>query len=41
MERFNFEKINDVEVKKQCHIHISNRHATLENLDDNVGINRA
>jgi hypothetical protein len=41
MEKFYLEKINDVEVKEQCQIHISNRYATLENLDDNVNINRA
>jgi hypothetical protein len=31
MDRFHLEKINDVEVKEQCQVYISNRYATLEN----------
>jgi hypothetical protein len=39
MERFNLKKLNDVEVKKQYQVKISNRFATLENLDhDDVDI---
>jgi hypothetical protein len=41
MERFHLEKINDVEVKKQLQIYISNRYATLENLGDNADIKGA
>jgi hypothetical protein len=34
MDRFNLTKLYDVEVKEQCQVKISNRFATLENLDD-------
>jgi DNA repair ATPase RecN len=41
MERFNLKKLNDVEVKEEYWIEISNRYAVLDNLDDdNVDINR-
>jgi len=46
MEVFNLKKLNDVEVKKQYQVKISNRFAALENLDDDddddddVDINR-
>ena len=40
-ERFNLRKLNELEVRKQYHIEISNRFATLENLSDNEDINRA
>jgi hypothetical protein len=40
VERFNLKTLNDVEVKQQYHVKISNRFTTLEKLDDNVGINR-
>jgi hypothetical protein len=36
-ERFNLEKLSDVEVKKQYQVKISNRFAALENLDDGDG----
>jgi len=32
VERFNLRKLNELEVRKQYHIMISNRFATLENL---------
>jgi len=43
MERFNLEKLNDVEVKERYEVKISNRFATLENLDggDDMNISRA
>jgi hypothetical protein len=34
MKRFNLKKSNDVEVKKQYQVKISNRFEALENLDD-------
>jgi hypothetical protein len=34
VERFNFRKLNGLEVRKQFHIEISNRFAALENLSD-------
>jgi len=40
-ERFNFKKINDLEVRKQYHIEITNGFAALENLRDGEDINRA
>jgi len=42
VERFNLRKQNDVEVKEQYQVKISNRFAALENLvDDAVDISRA
>jgi hypothetical protein len=46
MERFNLKNLNDVEVKEQYQVKISNRFATSKNLDDgnnddDVDINRA
>jgi hypothetical protein len=44
MERFNLRKLNDVEVKEQYQVKISNKFVVLENLDnddDNVEINWA
>jgi hypothetical protein len=41
MERFNFQKLNDVKVKEQYQVKISDRFTALENLDDDVDINRA
>jgi uncharacterized FlaG/YvyC family protein len=38
-ERFNLKKLNEVEGKEQYHVEISNRFASLENLDE-VDINR-
>jgi hypothetical protein len=43
METFNLKKLNDVEIKGQYQVKISNRFAGLENLnndDDDVDINR-
>jgi hypothetical protein len=40
-ERFNLKKPNELEIKKEYQIEISNRFATLENLSDNEDINRA
>jgi hypothetical protein len=40
MERLNLKRLNDVQVKGQYHFKISYRFAALENLDDNVDINR-
>jgi hypothetical protein len=42
--RFNFQKLNDSEVKGQYQVMISNRFVALENLveyNDDVDINRA
>jgi hypothetical protein len=41
MERFNFKKLDEVEGKEQYRVEISDRFAVLENLDDDVDINRA
>jgi hypothetical protein len=41
MQRFYLKKLNDVEVKELCQVKFSNRFAVLENLDDNVNVNRA
>jgi hypothetical protein len=49
MERFNLKRLNDVEVKVQYQVKISNRFAALENFDNGggggggggVGISRA
>ena len=40
-ERFNLRKLNELEVRKQYQIEISNRFAALENLSDGEDINRA
>jgi hypothetical protein len=39
-ERFNPRKLNDLEVRKQCHSEITNRFAALENVSDDEDINR-
>jgi hypothetical protein len=41
VERFNLKKLSEAEGKEQYHIQISNRFAALENLEDEVDINRA
>jgi hypothetical protein len=41
MEIFNLRKLNDLEVRKQCRIEITNRFAALENVSDDEDINRA
>jgi hypothetical protein len=41
MERFNIKKLNEVELKKQFCIDVSNRFAALEDLDAEVEINSA
>jgi hypothetical protein len=41
MERFNLKKLGMVEGKEQYRVEISNRFAALENLDDDVDIDRA
>jgi hypothetical protein len=41
MERFNLKKLKEVEDEEQYGVEISNRFAALENLDDEVDINRA
>jgi hypothetical protein len=41
MEVFNLRKLNELEVRQEYQIKISNRFATLENLCDNEDINRA
>jgi len=40
-ERFNLRKLNELEVRKQYQIQITNRFAALENLTDGEDINRA
>jgi hypothetical protein len=40
-ERFNVRKLNEMEVRKQYQIEITNRCAALENLSDGENINRA
>jgi len=40
VERFNLRMLNELEVRKQYQIKISNRLAALENLNDSEGINR-
>ena len=40
-ERFNLRKLNELEVRKQYQIEMSNRFATLENLSDSEDTNRA
>ena len=39
--RFNLRKLNEMEVRKQYRIEISNRFAALENLSGSEDINRA
>ena len=39
-ERFNLRKLNDLEVRKQYQIQISNRFAAMENLNVDEDINR-
>jgi len=41
MERFNLQKLNDVEVKEQYQVKISNMFATLENVGNNMHSNGA
>jgi len=38
VERFNLRKLNELRVRKQCHIKISNRYAALEKLGDSKDI---
>ena len=40
-ESFNLRKLNDLEVRKQYQIEITNRFVALENLSDEKDINRA
>jgi hypothetical protein len=41
MERFNLQNLNDVKIKEQYEVKISNRFAALKNLvHDDVDINR-
>jgi hypothetical protein len=40
MKRINLKKLNKAENKEQYQVKISNRFAALENLDDDVDINR-
>jgi len=40
-ERFNLRKLNELEIRKQYQIEISNSFANLENLSDGEDINRA
>jgi len=40
-ERLNLRKLNELEVKKQYQIEISNRFAALENLSEDKDINKA
>jgi hypothetical protein len=39
MVRFNLKKLNEVEGKEKYHVEVSNRFATLEDLDAEVEIN--
>ena len=41
MERYNLRKLNELEVRKQYQIKISNQFAALENSNDSEDINRA
>jgi hypothetical protein len=41
VERFNLGKLNELEVRKQYQIKISNRFAALDNLNDTEGTYRA
>jgi hypothetical protein len=40
-EKFNLRKLNDLEVRKQYKVEITNRFAALENVSDDGDINRA
>jgi hypothetical protein len=40
VERFNLKKLNEVEGKEQYRVEISNRFVALENVHDEVDINR-
>jgi hypothetical protein len=40
VERFNLRKLNDLEVRKEYHIKMSNRLADFENLNDSEEIKR-
>ena len=40
-ERFNLKKLNELEVRKEYQIEITNRFAALENISDDEDINRA
>jgi hypothetical protein len=40
-ERFNLRKLDDLEVRKQYRIEVTNRFAALENVSDDEDINRA
>ena len=40
-KRFNLRKLNELEVRKQYKIDITNRFAALENLSDSEDMNRA
>ena len=39
-QRFNLSKLNDLEVRKQYQIEITNRFAGLENLNEDEDVNR-
>ena len=39
-KRFNLRKLNELEVRKQYQIDITNRFAALENLNDDEDVNR-
>jgi hypothetical protein len=41
IERFSFKKLNEVEGEKKCCVEVSNRFATLEDLDTECPINSA
>jgi hypothetical protein len=41
MERFNLQKLNEVEGKEQCHVEKWHRYAALENIDTEVEVNEA
>jgi len=41
VERFNLRKLNELQVRNQYQIKISNKYAALENLNDSKDINRA
>jgi hypothetical protein len=41
LERFNWKKLSDIEVKHKYQVEISNRYAALENLDESLDINNA
>jgi hypothetical protein len=40
VERFNFKKLSESEVRKECQDKISNRFAVLKNLSDSENVNR-